>query len=267
MTKFGVYFTCYTEKESVENAIKLLFEIYPDIPVYLVSDGGADYGYLEEKFKGKRIKTMLGEDTRGLIPKIPKENFRSEEWQAYAQKSIVTFFNRVKDAINYCGTEYLLVMEPDVLVRGKLTIPGGSLFSGSRVNKGISKELREIVRKVPGAIDVNHWGATPAIFKSDTFLQAWHKLESDSALLRALCMAEHRLPNYDLTFAVLFALIGVPEERNPDIIECLRDKNWRTKPQPLVHQYRELYPKMDYSGTHATDAHKVKRPWYMFWKH
>jgi hypothetical protein len=264
-TKLGVFFTCYTETESVEYAIDTLFLVYPNIPVYLVSDGGSDFSFLEKKYGTKKIKTILSDDTRGLIPKISKTTFKNPEWQSYILNSIVTFFNRVEGAINFCNTEYLLVMEPDVLVRGELNIPQNMVFSGSRINKNISTELREIIKKIPGAIDVNNWGATPALFRSDVFIKAWNKLKTNPELLNKMSIAEHRLANYDMTFAVLFALIGIPEEYNPDIIECLRDSNWEKKKNPLVHQFRRYYPKNNYTGTHAADAHSSKR-WYEFWK-
>ena len=144
-------------------------------------------------------------------------------------------------------------MEPDVLVRGKLEFfPDDAHVLGSRVNTGLSDELRAVVTSVPGSIDVNTWGVTPAFFRVSTFRKA-HNLLKDDALLSRLIAADHRIANYDVLFAVMFALVGCPEVFNPELVECFRNPNWRSAWQPLVHQFRENYPKSTdgYGGFHV----------------
>ena len=46
---------------------------------------------------------------------------------------------------------------------------------------------------------------------------------------------------HDLLLPTLFALVGEEETFNPEIIECNRDPNWRSKPNPLVHQFKDFY--------------------------
>ena len=60
MSDFGVFYTCYKEKEAVEYSLATLFSVYPECPVYLVSDGGHDYSYLESKYP--TLKTELEEE-------------------------------------------------------------------------------------------------------------------------------------------------------------------------------------------------------------
>jgi hypothetical protein len=264
--QFGVFYTCYTEKAAVEYSLERFFELYPDVPVYLVSDGGSDYAFLEEKFIGRNIKTFLKEDSRGKIPFITKETFKEKEWQEYIKKSIIEFLGRVKNAVEFCNREYLLVMEPDVLVRGKITIPKGAKLLGTKVNKGLSKDLRTVLKNQPGAVPVNRWGVTPALFESAAFLRAYDVLLNNPGLLDSLCLSEYRLAYYDVLFAVLFGLIGVKERFNPEIVECYRNRKWETSWQPLVHQYRAKYPlsSQGYDGTHTKNAKGLGDLW--FWK-
>jgi hypothetical protein len=56
--KIGVFYTCYTEKAAVEFSLDMLFEIYPEIRVYLVSDGGSDYSFLNSKPYGNNLKRV-----------------------------------------------------------------------------------------------------------------------------------------------------------------------------------------------------------------
>ena len=256
MLDFGVFYTCYTETKAVDFSITKLLDIYPECPIYLVSDGGSDYSFLNSKTE--KIVTLIERDTRGFIPFLEKNSFRSEENQKKIKESILTFLDRVERAIDYCNKELLLVMEPDVLVRGDLNFfPRDAHLLGSRINVGLSNDLRNVVKSQPGSIDVNCWGATTAFLRCSTFKEAHRLLKNNSDLLDALCKSDHRLANYDVLFAVIFALVGKEEAFNPEIIECFRDKFWSLKSNPLVHQFREHYPKKSdgYNGSHTKHPH------------
>jgi len=214
---FGVFYTCYTEKKAVDYSLEVLYGIYPDVPVYLISDGGSDYSDLEERYSslGFNLKTHLEVDSRGLIPTFAhREDFNTEEIQQKVFDSVITFIERIKRAIDYSKKEFLLVMEPDVLVRGKISNPGNHKLLGSRV-------------------------------------------------LRKLCRADRRFANYDFMFAVLFALIGIPESINDEIVECFRNPHWETTWHPLVHQYRAKYPLSTdgYDGTHIVNKNGMGDQW------
>tara|TARA_B100000683_G_C12360798_1_gene502978 strand:+ start:141 stop:956 length:816 start_codon:yes stop_codon:yes gene_type:complete len=260
--KFGVFYTCYTEKTAVEYSLKIFRKIYPEVPVLLVSDGGSDYSDLEQKFK--HLKTSLGEDSRGHIPDLTQDSFRKEENQNEIKKSIYIFLERIKKAIAFCGNpEWMLVMEPDVLVRGKLNFPEGEHLLGSRVNEGLSTELRTALSNIPGAIDVNTWGVTPAVFRTSSFLKVCDWIENNEEDFSKLCMADYRLAYYDVMFAVMFGVVGYHEAVNPDIIECFRDPSWQTSHHPLVHQFRAMYPKSfeGYVGTHIKHKDGIGDYW------
>jgi len=255
MLNFGVFYTCYTEVSAVDYSIEVLKKIYPECPVYLVSDGGSNYSILERKYSG--LKTFLEEDSRGFIPFLTQENFRLKDNQKKIIDSVKIFLGRVKRSIDHNQKEYTLIMEPDVLVRGLLSFPNNAHLLGSRINSGLSSELRRTVLSVNNAIDVNTWGATPAFFKSESFIKSYNILLNTENLLEKLCYSDHRLANYDVLLAVLFALSGYPETFNPEIVECFRDSSWRFSTHPLVHQFREHYPKSTngYDGFHTKHEH------------
>jgi len=261
---FGIFYTCYTEKEAVAFSLRELFKIYPSIPVYLVSDGGEDYSFLEKEFS--TIKTFLEEDSRGIIPKIPADSFREEQYQIQIKKSILTLISRIERAIEYCNKEYMLIMEPDILVRGIISIPQDSKLLGSRINRGLSEELKLILRNTKGAIEIDSWGATPAIFESKVFIEAANKIKNDENLFNALCLSEYRLAFYDVLFGVMFALLGYEEQFNPEITECFRNKLWEISPHPLLHQFRAKYPLSSegYDGTHIVNNNGLGDAW--LWK-
>jgi hypothetical protein len=263
---FGVFYTCYTEKKAVDYSLEVLYGIYPEVPVYLISDGGEDYSDLGNRYtsRGFNLKTYLEFDSRGLIPTFAhREDFHTEEIQKNVFDSVMAFLERVKRAVDYSGKEFLLVMEPDVLVRGKISNPENHKLLGSRVNTGMSDQIRDVVRSYPGSIDVNNWGITPAIFECSAFLKIYEIIENDRDLLRRLCLSDRRFANYDFMFAILFALVGIPESINSEIVECFRNPNWETTWHPLVHQYRAKYPLSaeGYDGTHIVNKHGMGDQW------
>ena len=256
MTKemdFGVFYTCFTEYESVDYSLEELYKIYPDIPVFLVSDGGSDYSELENKFSS--LKTSLEHDSRGFVPKINVNNFLEENTQKYMKDSIFTFMDRIERAIKFCKKDYLLIMEPDVLVRGKLHIDEEAHLLGSRVNHyhWAKDGINEVLKNIPGSINVSHYGATPAIFKCDTFLKIHKFFKDNENFIEDFCKVDACFPNYDIFIMVIFSALGYPEVVNPELTECLRDVNWRNSNHPLLHQFREFYPNENYTGRHSAN--------------
>ena len=66
-------------------------------------------------------------------------------------------------------------------------------------------------------------------------------LESNEGLLGRLSQKYYAIHAHDLLLPILFALVGEEEQFNPDVIECERDPQWHSKPNPLVHQFRVYY--------------------------
>tara|TARA_A100001515_G_scaffold85433_2_gene67891 strand:+ start:3511 stop:4305 length:795 start_codon:yes stop_codon:yes gene_type:complete len=239
----GVFYTCYKEKEAVIYSLEKLFEVYEDIPVYLVSDGGGDYSSLKDIFPDKKIETVLEEDCRGEFLSFNDENFREPEKITSAAKAVRAFIDRAAAAIEFCDSKHILVMEPDVLVRGKLNIPEDADLLGHNMNTTFGPfGIQEVYEKIEGARMPKCWGATPAIFKTESFIEAKNKLYGTDGLVEKLCYHERQFAYYDCLLSMLFGLISIDETFNPDIIECLRDPYWQLKPNPLVHQYRAKYP-------------------------
>jgi len=249
---FGVFYTCYTEYDSVKYSLEELYKIYPDIPVLLISDGGSDYSDLESKFLG--LKTILEHDSRGRVPKINGDNFLLEENQKYMKESIFTFLDRIKRSIDYCKKPYLLIMEPDVLVRGRLSIKSEDVhLLGSRVNyyHWAKDQVNKVLSKIEGSTSVTHYGATPAIFNCKSFMKVYDFFTKNEEIIEELCRIDSNFANYDILLTVLFAAMGFEEISNEDLSECLRNPNWENSDHPLLHQFRIYYPKSNYSGRHA----------------
>jgi hypothetical protein len=238
--KFGVLFTCFDEIEAVDYSISTLKQVYPDVKIFLVSEK-EDFSFLEKKYS--KIYTTVEEDTMSSTFKITDRNFLEEEHQKNIKTSVEATLKRILKAISYCDTEYLLMMDPDALVRGELNIPNGVKLLGSKVNKPAPIKTNDVLKKVNGSIFLDGWGATPGIFECQTFLKAYNVLIKNEFILDELCKSFYALYAHDFLIPVLFALIGEEESFNPDIIECNRVHEWFYLKNPLVHQFKEFYPK------------------------
>lgn len=247
---FGVFYTCFTEYEAVEYSLDLLYSIYPDIPVYLVSDGGSDYSGLSHKFP--HAKFLLEYDSRGIVPKINETNWLNPEMQNLIKDSIFTFLERIKRAIENNKKDYLLIMEPDVLIRGKLSIVEGAKLLGSRVNSyhWAKDRINDVFKSIPGSVPISHYGAVPAIMETDAFMRVYEYFTANKFYIDDFCRIDPNFANYDLLLPVLFSALGYEEIQNQDITECLRNPNWEYSGHPLLHQFRYYYPKNNYTGRH-----------------
>lgn len=237
--KLGFFFSCYKENRAVENSLSELRKHYPDNPIYLVSDGGSDFNYLKDSYDN--LFVSLEEDTMSSTFNITDQNWREEVHQNAIRQATYAVLNRLERAIEYCQTDYILMMDPDALVRGQLNIPEGVKLLGSRVNTGLPVELQVVLSRIPGAKVINCWGATPALFETKTFMDSWSRLKSSPEVMDAFIDSFYAIYAHDVLLPLIFALVGEEETFNPDIVECNRNPNWRNTTQPLVHQFKEFY--------------------------
>lgn len=243
MKTLGFFYTCFKEKRAIEYSLQQLNLHYPDAPIYLVSDGGLDFSYLEKDYKN--LVTSLEEDTMSPTFKITGEldtgNFREEQNQEIIKKCAWTVLDRLEKAIEYCKTDYILMLDPDALVRGNLTIPDGVKLLGTRLNRGFPQGFKDVLSSIDGAKVIDCWGATPGIFEVETFLKGLNVLKCNPSIIDRLSMEFYAVYAHDVLLPIVFSLVGEEETYNPEVIECMRDPDWRSKPNPLVHQFRVFY--------------------------
>jgi hypothetical protein len=239
MNTLGVMYTCFNEKKSIEYSIGILKQIYPDIKIYLVSDGGIDFSYLKDTYNN--IKTVLAEDTMGPTKFINGANFKLPENQTHIKKCALATLNRLNSAIEYCESDYMIMMDPDTLVRGKLNIPDNVKLLGTKINGPFPEEYKKVLSEVPSAKIINSWGAVPAIFHTQTYKKAFAFLSNNLYLMDKFSESLYAIFAHDVLLPTIFALIGEEEVFNPDIIECMRDSSWITSQHPLVHQFKQYY--------------------------
>ena len=243
MKTIGFMYSCFKEKKAIEYSVKKLKEVYPEYPVCVFSDGGLDYSYLEKEYSN--LYTFLEEDTMSVALHATGDpitgNWREEKYKTAIKKCAFATLDRIERTINQCKTDWIVMMDPDTLVRGKLTIPDDAKLLGSLINCCFPQKFQNIFKKVEGAKVIKRWGASPCVFESDTFLKALNFFRENVYLFDEFLEEYYAMHAHDILIPVLFALIGEEEKFNPDIIECGRDPDWRNKKNPLVHQFEDYY--------------------------
>lgn len=252
MKTVGFFYSVFKEKRATEYSIEQLRIHYPDSFIYLVSDGGLDFSYLENQYDN--LKTSLEEDTMSDTFNITAGttgcdytigNYREPFYQEVIKKCAYTVLDRVTRAIEYCNyPDWMVMCDPDCLIRGELKFSEEGKILGTRINCCLPQGYQNILKSINGTIPISRWGASPCVFHVQTFLKALEKfryLDTTQNLLDRLCEEFYALYAHDVLFPTIFALIGEEEAFNSDVVECTRNANWRTTNHPLVHQFREYY--------------------------
>ena len=103
---FGFFLNEYKEPKATLEVVKSVAAFTPGSPMYVVGTGGFHYEPLAERFDAMHfVYDETNVDlTSGTV----------------AMDAIDLYLRRVKEAALYCNCSYLVLMEPDVLLRGPI---------------------------------------------------------------------------------------------------------------------------------------------------
>lgn len=233
--ELGVFYICYKEKTAIEKSIESFRQFYPDSPIYLSSDGGFDYSYLNDEI----TKCVLDvEQTVGVTKDIEKMIQTNQFPIIRLFMASMQYLHRLEKAVDYCDTDYMLLMEPDVFVRGKLNLLDIPLV-GPKPNQmpdGVRKYIIDA-----GGVDNRCWGAAAGVMQSKVFKEIFNDLKNNQHKVLEWLYMDPRISCYDYLLTFMFSVYGFKYEENPDLIECNRNPNWKQTNHPLIHQYYENY--------------------------
>ena len=154
----GIFFSCYKENEAVRFCIDNIRDHYPQAPIYLASDGGYDFSDLCDN----NSNFTLYDDILGYV-----NNPESKEYDRLIL-CCREFLDRLKDAADYCKTDYILYYEPDILLRGKIKTDPNSDLSGSFANEIHPNVLSLIEKYNPSNTNRNFGACGGSLIKSSS---------------------------------------------------------------------------------------------------
>ena len=248
----GFIYNCvFKQKKAFEYSVEAIKRVYPESKIYVVSDGGLDYSYMEDE----NLKFSMEEDTVSGTKRVNGDNFLDPELQKIIKKGMAATLDRAQRGIEFCGNpEWICMTEPDVLIRGKVSHPEGAKLLGTRVNESWHSEkaldqfmgMNMLLGEIEGAIPVLRWGAVPVIFHTETFLKGLKVYQDNFELLDKLTEKHYNPGAFDIFIDLIFALVGEQEVYSSEYTECLRNPIWKDTAHPIVHQFREHYEDTDH---------------------
>ena len=110
----GFIYNCvFKQKKAFEHSVEAIRRVYRDAKIYVVSDGGLDYSYMEDE----NLKFSMEEDTVSPARAVNGDNFETPEHQKIIKTGMAATLRRLEAGIEYCGNpEWICMTEPDVLI-------------------------------------------------------------------------------------------------------------------------------------------------------
>ncbi len=230
----GFFFSCYKEKDAVDFCISNIRNYYKNNPIYLSSDGGYDFSYLQDD----NLKFKLYDDVLGYVNN-PEYKDKDKLINCCEE-----FLFRMNESINFCKKDYIIYYEPDILLRGKIRINYNLKLNGSYANTIENFVLDKIKEYNPNNLNQNFGSCGGSIINCESFVDVYQKTNKD--ILKDLIYTDPRISNCDYLLTVLFSIFGYKYDINFDFIEAKRDK-WENSEHSIVHQYHHNY-KINYNG-------------------
>jgi len=227
--QIGIFFSCYKENEAVSFCINNIRDHYPHAPIYIASDGGYDFSDV----CGSNSTFFMYEDILGYVN---NPESKEEDKLIFCCRE---FLNRIKDAVEYCKTEYIIYYEPDILLRGKIRTDINSDLSGSFANIIHPNVLSLIQKYNPANTNYNFGACGGSLIRTSSLLRILG--DTDDDLLKELIYNDKRISNCDYLLTVLFCIFGYQYSENIDFIEANRNPNWELTNHSIVHQYHKHY--------------------------
>jgi len=234
MRTLVAYHQCFNNRKATEFAVKNFRQHNPDTPYYLISDAGSDFSDIAEKYN---VNWVYDERNVGMNYLPAKDSW--------------VLLERIMNCFNDSGSQYMLLIEDDVLCRGKIEIENGFDLAGANTPGNIiGKEAFEYIKQKynvnPNVNWYNACGGT--ILNKNIFYENYDIIETfmkeDYDYIMNNLSGEQfgwSFGSMDSFLGFLYMVCGKEICINSDLVECLRTSDWRSSSHKLVHQYKEQY--------------------------
>lgn len=227
---FLVHHQCFKNKKATEYSLKSLLDYNPKTPYVLWSDFGDDYTQISKKYK---INYYYSDINVG--------------YRYYDKNKAYELLSRIKKSCElYPKLPYVLWMEDDVLIKGKIKIDNNIQFSaGPDVgNRYLGNVFEYLCNKYDVNPNFNFYStAGGTIMSSDVFTNKFHILEKfleeDYEYIINNLWTE--LPHHDIMIMTCHLICGKNYSVNPYHVELMRNSDWRNEKYTIVHGYKENY--------------------------
>lgn len=223
MTKtFAAYHQCYKNKKATEFAISEFRKHNPDVPYYLISDNGDDFSEIAEKYNCHFVYDEINTGMNYLPAKHAK-----------------ILYQRLINCFNLFDTDYVLLMEDDVLCRGEIIINDDFNLAMSYVPGNKIYLYDRIVNKYNPNPNIDWYGATGgSILNKNLFT-----LKENIKKVNQFIEEDHDpiMGSMDQFITTLYLICGYECSVNNLLGETHRTPNWQNSDLALIHCFKEMY--------------------------
>jgi hypothetical protein len=224
----GAYLQVYKNNNKVDFVLSKFREIYPDAPIYLVSDAGDDFTELSKKYNCFYEHATLNTGVSHI---------------GFNKEQTLTWLLRFYNACKYVNTDHIIYLEDDVLVRRPIQINPEWNIAGVLINE-IPACIVEYLRTKHNAVfNTTLYGACGGtIYKCSELIKIYDNMvsfiNSDfDVFYRDLGVHFGFL---DMFMPIFFMMNGYRYEQNTELIESHRNSSWRHSHHSIVHG-KEIY--------------------------
>lgn len=135
-------------------------------------------------------------------------------------------------------SDYILFLEYDSYVRRKVPVYFDTDIETLEVNK-FSSDFVNLVEKITSTkMSFGGWGFVTGVVKSDALRDALVWYQRNKRVIETVASYEPRMMVLDFLTPLLIHFSGGKVGNHNLTTECNRDKLWRLRKTPLLHQYR-----------------------------
>lgn len=229
MKTLGAVFQCFRMRKATQYALVHYRKFLPDSPLLLISDGGEDFSDLAA--------------AHGCLYEYrPNIYGNADIGYAYDAARTLEWWARQKSAVDKCGTDYILIMEDDVLVIDKVVIETDFHLNGPNCGQPITPEMVVDMVTCSGVPATNYGMCGGSIYNAKTFNAIYDDVIADIKQNhdRLYKTSGYRLLGYpDANMVYHFGKRGFRFEPSPWLAEIQRGE--RREGKSILHQYKDQY--------------------------
>jgi hypothetical protein len=215
----GAYLQTFKNDGKTEFVLNNFIKFYPTAPIYLVSDKGDDFSDIAKKYSCSYSYSVYNLGVRD---------------GGYDKYEMQIWLNRLRAAIEYCKTDYLLYLEDDVLVRGFIDTDG-IIIAGVQENHIPINIIKYLENKYKVTFNADRYGTCGgAIYHCGIFLKLFEEI-SNIVYDDFDNLKEYGFGYLDIFMPSVYMALGYKYQRNHNIIETERVADWKSTKHPIVH--------------------------------
>jgi len=234
MKSLLVYHQCFKNRNATKFAVKNFRNHNPNIPYYLLSDGGGDFSDIAKEYNLNWVYNEENVDVNNLSSKKAK-----------------IIVERILKCFQHSQCNYMLLMEDDIYCRGKIEIENDFDLAGAYTPGNIIAEeaMNYIKQKYNITPNVNWYNACGgSILNKNIFFENYDLIqkfldEDYDFIIENLSGEKFKwsFGSMDSLLNFLYMICGKEIRVNSDLTEYFRNPNWESSEHKLVHQYKKYY--------------------------